>query len=111
MALSQRRLRRVAHHSDRGSQYTSPVLSRHCHKTGVLPSMGKAGDCFDRFMAESFFAGLEREFIDRTPFHDRGHARSELFRYIEGWHKPHLRHSGIAHRSPVSSEKTYRKAT
>ena len=41
----------------------------------MLPSMGKAGDCFDNAMAESFFARLECELIDRTPFRERSHAR------------------------------------
>ena len=76
----------------------------------MLPSMGKAGDCFDNAMAESFFASLECELIDRTPFRDRGHARRELFHYIEGWYNPHRRHSGIGHRSPVNFEKSYREA-
>ena len=67
MALSQRLPRGVAHHSDRGSQCTSLAFSTRCREAGVVPSMGKAGDCFDNAMAESFFASLECELIDRTP--------------------------------------------
>ena len=110
MALAQRRRRRVVHYSDRGSQYTSLAFSQRCREAGVLSSMGKAGDCLDNAMAESFFASLECELIDRTPFRDRGHARRELFSYIEGWYNPHRRHSGIGHRSPVNFEKTFREA-
>ena len=110
MALSQRRPQGVVHHSDQGSQYTSLAFSRRCRDAGVLPSITKAGDCFDNAMAESFFASLECELIDPTPFRDRGHAKSGLFQYIEGWYNPHRRHSGIGHRSPVDFEKTYRKA-
>ncbi len=110
MALSQRRPRGVVHHSDQGSQYTSLAFSRRCREAGVLPSMGRAGDCFDNAMAESFFASLECELIDRTSFRDRGQARRELFRYIEGRYNPHRRHSGIGHRSPVNFEKRYREA-
>lgn len=83
MALSQRRPQGVVHHSDQGSRYTSLAFSRRCREAGVLPSMGN--DCFDNTMAESFFASLECELIDRRPFRDRRHAKSELFRYIEGW--------------------------
>ena len=107
-ALSQRRPRSVVDHSGRGSQCTSLAFSRRCRQAGVLPSMGKAGDCFDNAMAESFFASLECELIDRKPFRDRGHARRELFSYIEGWYNAHRRHSGIGHRSPVNFEKSYR---
>ena len=76
----------------------------------MSPSMGKAGDRFDNAMAESFFASLECELIDRTRFRDRGHAKRELFRCIEGWYNPHRRHSGIGHRSPANCEKNYREA-
>lgn len=44
-----------------GFLYLAIVLdafSRRCREAGVLPSMGKAGDCFDSAMAESFFASL-----------------------------------------------------
>ena len=106
MALSQRRPQGVVHHSDQGSQYTSLAFSRRCREAGVLPSMGKAGDCFDNAMAESFFASLECELIHRTPF-DRGHAKSELFRYIEGWYNP----IGDTPASDTAHPSTSRRAT
>lgn len=53
MALSQLRPQRVVHHSDQGSQYTSLAFGRRCREAGVLPSMGKAGDCFDNAMARA----------------------------------------------------------
>ena len=54
--------------------------------------MGSVGDCFDNAMAESFFATLECELLDRTHFHDprssRGQAhhqaRRAIFEFIEG---------------------------
>ena len=106
LALAQRRPRRLVHHSGRGSQYTCMAFSTRCREAGVLPSTGKAGDCFDNAMTESFFASLEWELIDRTPFRDRGHSRRELFRCIEGSYNPHRRHSGIGHGLPVNFEKT-----
>ena len=68
MALSQRRPRGIVPRSDRGSQCACVAFSQRCREAGVVPSMGKAGDCFDNAMAESFFASLECELIDRTPF-------------------------------------------
>ena len=38
--------------------------------------MGSVGDCFDNAMAESFFATLECELLDRTHFHDHRVASS-----------------------------------
>ena len=46
---------------DRGSQYTSLAFGARCRASGVVRSMGSAGDCFDNSMAESFFATLECE--------------------------------------------------
>ena len=65
MALGQRRPEAVDHHSDRGSQYTSLAFGKRCREMGVVTSTGSAGDCFDNAMAESFFATLECELIDR----------------------------------------------
>ena len=45
--------------------------------------MGSVGDCFDNAMAESFFATLECELLDRTHFHDHHQARRAIFEFIE----------------------------
>jgi len=50
----------------------------------VRPSMGSVGDCFDNAMAESFFASLECEVLDRNSFQTRDKARSAIFAWIEG---------------------------
>ena len=70
MAVEQRRPDSVIHHSDQGCQYTSFAFGERCRRWGVVPSMGSVGDCFDNAMAESFFATLECELLDRTHFHD-----------------------------------------
>ena len=69
--------------------------------------MGSVGDCYDNAMAESFFASLECESLDRTRFRNHAGAKAELFRYIEGWYNTHRRHSAIGRRSPVNFEKSY----
>ena len=48
--------------------------------------MGSVGDCFDNAMAESFFATLECELIDRTSFPTQAEARMAIFEFIEGWY-------------------------
>ena len=48
MALAQRRPDDDVHHSDHGRQYTSIAFGARCREAGVRPSMGTAGDCFDR---------------------------------------------------------------
>lgn len=50
--------------------------------------MGMVGDAFDNAMAESFFASLECELIDRKIFKTRTEARLAVFTWIEGWYNP-----------------------
>ena len=110
MAIAQRRPEEVIHHSDQGSQYTSLAFGKRCRDAGIALSMGSVGDCYDNAMAESFFASLECELLDRTTFRNRAEAKIELFRWIEGWYNPHRRHSGIGHRSPINFERSYCEA-
>ncbi len=107
MALQQRRPREVIHHSDQGSQYTSIAFGERCQKMGVRPSMGSVGDAYDNAMAESFFASLECELIDRRSWQTKTEARLALFTYIEGWYNPRRRHSALSYQSPVSFESNH----
>ena len=49
---------------------------------------GSAGDCFDNAMAESFFATLECELINRRSFCIQAEARVAIFQFIEGRYNP-----------------------
>ena len=105
MALSQRRPDGVVFHSDHGSQYTSLAFGKRCLEMGVRPSMGSVGDAYDNAMAESFFATLECELLNRRRFKTQVEARHAIFRFIEAWYNPHRRHSSLGNISPVSYEK------
>ena len=111
MALGQRRPDGVVHHSDRGSQYTSLAFGKRCREMGVVPSTGSAGDCFDNAMAESFFATLECELIDRRSFRAQAEARLAIFQFIEGWYNPRRRHSALGYLSPNDYERSAAKET
>lgn len=104
MALHQRRPQGVIHHSDRGSQYTALAFGQRCREMGVRPSRGAVGSAYDNAMAESFFATLECELLDRRRFRTQAEARVAIFRYIEGWYNPHRRHSSLGQRSPMRYE-------
>ena len=107
MALQQRRPEDVIHHSDQGSQYTSIAFGQRCEAMGVRPSMGSVGDAYDNAMAESFFATLECELIDRQRFRDPAEARGQVFNFIEGWYNPRRRHSALGYLSPINYERSY----
>ena len=97
----------MVHHSDQGSQYTALEFGRRCTEMGVRPSMGSVGDAYDNAMAESFFASLECELIDRRSFQTKTEARLALFSWIEGWYNPRRRHSALGQRSPVHFERSH----
>ena len=105
MALHTRRPGSVIHHSDQGSQYTSLAFGKRCEEMGVKPSMGTVGDAYDNAMAESFFATLECELINRRSWKTKTEARLTIFQWIEAWYNPLRRHSGIGQMSPNNFEK------
>lgn len=107
MAVAQRRPQRVIHHSDHGCQYTSYAFGKRCREAGIMPSMGSVGDAYDNAMAESFFATLEREVLNRRRFRSQAEAKMVIFEWIEGWYNPHRRHSSIGYRSPVNYERAH----
>jgi putative transposase len=107
MALGQRRPADVIHHSDQGTQYTSIAFGTRCQQARVRPSMGSVGDCFDNAMAESFFATLECELLERRSFKTQAEARMAVFDFIEGWYNPHRRHSALGYQSPIDYERYY----
>lgn len=105
MAIQARQPETVIHHSDQGSQYTSIAFGITCHEHGVVPSMGNIGDCYDNAMAESFFATLKTERVDRRSYRTRTDAIDDVFTWIEGWYNPHRRHSSIDYLSPDTFER------
>lgn len=94
-ALITRKPENVIHHSDQGSQYTSVEFCKRCREMGVRPSMGSAGDACDNAMAESFFASLECELINRRSWKNKTEARLAVFTWIESWHNPQASGVGI----------------
>ena len=107
MAYAQRTPREVIHHSDHGTEYTAIAFGTRCTQLGVRPSMGSVGDCFDNAMAESVFATLECEVLDRNHFQTRDEARSAIFSWIEGWYNTHRRHSSLGYLSPQEFERRF----
>lgn len=70
-----------------------------------MPSTGAVGDADDNAMAESFFATLEREVINRRTFKSQAEARMAIFTWLEGWYNSRRRHSSLGYLSPVNYER------
>ena len=101
----------LIHHSDHGSQYTSLTFGRRLREAKILPSMGTVGDAYDNAMAESFFASLETELIDRSVWRTHDEARSAVFDYIEIFYNRARLHSALGYVSPDQFERRYRLST
>jgi putative transposase len=95
----------LVHHSDHGAQSTRFAFGRRCREAGIAVSMGSVGDCFDNALAESFFATLECELVDRSRWRTRDEARMAVFDFIEAFYNPHRRHSSLAYLSPAEYER------
>ncbi len=93
------------------TQYTSLAFGQRLQDAGIVASMGSVGDCDDNAVAESFFATLKRELLDRHDWPTRAAARSAIFEYLEVWYNRQRRHSTLGYRSPVAFEAAQRQLT
>jgi putative transposase len=95
----------LIHHSDQGAQYTSLAFGRALRSVGMVPSMGSVGDAYDNALAESFFATLQTELLDRRSWATRRQLRIALFDYLEAFYNPRRRHSSLGYLIPANCEK------
>src|SRR6266536_2267690 len=65
IALDARRPSGTLIHSDHGTQFTSWAFTERAKRSGLLPSMGSIGDCFDNAVVESFWSRMQVELLDR----------------------------------------------
>ncbi len=65
MAIEQRdAIRGTVIHSDHGTQFTAWTFSERARKSGLLPSMGSVGDCYDNAMIEAFWSRMQVELLN-----------------------------------------------
>lgn len=101
----------LVHHSDHGTQYTSLTFGQRLAAAGIAASMGSCGDAYDNALAESFFATLETELIDRRDWATPDEAGRDVADYIEAFYNPQRRHSALGYLSPAEFERRYRQPT
>jgi putative transposase len=97
----------LVHHSDRGCQYTARAYADLLGWHGIAQSLGRPGTCWDNAVAESFFATLKTELLDRRPRPTRRQARTAIFDFIEGFYNRRRRHSTLGYLSPAVFEAAY----
>jgi putative transposase len=94
----------LIHHSDQGSQYVSLAFGRAAGQAGIAVSMGSRGDAYDNAVAETFFATLKKELVNRRSWPSRLELQSAVFEYIEAFYNRQRRHSTLGMLSPVAYE-------
>jgi putative transposase len=105
MAISQRQpAPGLVCHSDHGCQYTSFAYGRRLAASELVASMGTVGDALDNAVAESFFATLECELLDRYPWPTRSGLRTAIFDFIEVFYNRQRRHSTLDYHPPAVYE-------
>jgi putative transposase len=66
MAVARRRPEAgLVHHTDHAGQYTALTFGHELRKHGIEPSMGRVKTCYDNAVAESFFATLQKDLVNR----------------------------------------------
>ncbi len=91
-------------HSDHGTQFTSWAFTRRALDSGLVPSMGSIGDCFDNAVIESFWARMQVELLDRQRWSTRVELGNAIFEYLEIFHNRKRRHSALGMLTPVEFE-------
>src|ERR671927_1201570 len=91
-------------HSDQGTQFTSWAFTQRARDSGLLPSMGAVGDCFDNAMVESFWSRMQVELLDRQHWKTRVELASAFFEYPEIFHNRQRRHSALMMLTPAEFE-------
>jgi putative transposase len=105
MALHRRRPEPgLIHHSDHGGQYVSLAFGRAASQAGIAVSMGSRGDAYDNAVAETFFATLKKELVNRRAWPSQLELRSAAFEYIEAFYNRQRRHSTLGMLSPAAYE-------
>jgi len=110
MAISNRepdRAKQLVIHSDHGTQFTSWAFTHRARKSGLVPSMGSIGDCFDNAVIESFWGRMQTELLNRKRWNTRVELASAMFEYVEIFHNRQRRHSAIGMLTPIEYERIH----
>lgn len=97
----------TVHHSDHGTQYTSWAFGQRLRHAGLLGSMGTVGDALDNAVAESFFATMQTELLDRRQWDTRKQLAHAIFEWIEVFYNRQRRHSTLDMLAPVTYKQTH----
>ena len=96
-------------HSDHGVQLTSWTFTRRVHESGLIPSMGSIGDCYDNAVIEAFWGRMQTELLNRRTWRTRIELANSMFEYLEIFHNRRRRHSALGMLTPLEYETLYQQ--
>ena len=73
--------------------------------------MGCRGDAYHNAVAETFFATLKKELVNRRSWPSRRELQSAVFEYIEAFDNRQRRHSTLGMLSPAEYEQPHPRTT
>lgn len=88
------------------AQFTSWAFTDRARASGLLPSMGSIGDCYDNAMIESFWGRVQTELLNRQRWRTRLELANALFEYLEIFHnrRPAALRSRHAHPDRIRTQ-------
>jgi transposase InsO family protein len=97
-------------HSDHGVQFTSWAFTDRAKRSGLVPSMGSIGDCYDNAVIESFWGRMQTELFNRKRWRIGIDLANAIFDYLEIFHNRQRRHSALGMRTPIEFELLHQTA-
>jgi hypothetical protein len=85
-------------------QYTSWAFTKRALDSGLVPSMGSIGDCYDNAMMESFWGRMQTELLNRQRWRTRLELANAIFECLEIFHNRQRRHSALGMLTPIEYE-------
>ena len=87
--------------------YDSWAFTRRALDSGLVPSMGSIGDCFDNAVVESFWGRMQVELLNRRRWKTRVELANAIFECLEIFHNRKRRHSALGMLTPTEFEKMH----
>lgn len=91
-------------HSDHEVQLGSWAFTTRAKQSGLVPSMGSIGDCYDDAVIESFWPRMQVELLDRQRWRTRLELANAMVDYLEIFHNRRRRHSALGLLTPIEFE-------
>ncbi len=86
------------------AQYTSAEFRQLLDANQITQSFSRPRQCWDNAVAESWFATLKLELIDRQSWATRAQVRRAVFEFVEVFYNRKRLHSSLGFMSPVDYE-------